>query len=99
METSDDRDGAVVLDKLGRYVAVCEGCDIPGISGECDIAEAKANAALIAAGPDLLEALEAILPEFEMLYEEFDPDGQLGAWIEWSIMAQNAILKANGSEQ
>ena len=58
-----------------------------------------ANAALIAAAPDLLAALEAILPEFEMLYEQFDPDGQLGAWIEWSVMAQNAILKAKGSEQ
>ena len=54
-------------------------------------------AALIAAAPDLLAALEAILPEFEMLYEDFDPDGQLGAWIEWSVMAQNAIAKAKGS--
>jgi|DEB0MinimDraft_10_1074344.scaffolds.fasta_scaffold05369_4 hypothetical protein len=57
------------------------------------------HTSLIAAAPDLLEALEAILPEFEMLYEQFDPDGQLGAWIEWSVMAQKAIHKAKGEQQ
>lgn len=70
-------------------VEICRGLD--------DISpEERGNIALLTSAPDLLAALEAILPEFEMLYEQFDPDGELGAWIEWSTMAQNAINKARG---
>ena len=72
-----------------------QGGYTPGIDAET----LESEAALVAAAPDLLAALEAILPEFEMLYEQFDPDGQLGAWIEWSVMAQKAIHKAKGEQQ
>jgi hypothetical protein len=39
-------------------VAECHGCDIPGASGEVEVDEAKVNAHLIAAAPELLAALE-----------------------------------------
>ena len=36
--------------------------------------KAKANAALIAAAPDLLEALELALPILEVLHNAYDPE-------------------------
>lgn len=55
-----DWDGAHVIDKHGRIVAECQGCDIPGAHGEVGTDEAKANARLIAAAPEMLAALQLI---------------------------------------
>jgi hypothetical protein len=60
--TDEDWDGAHIMDKHGRIVADCQGCDIPGACGEVGTDEAKANARLISAAPDLLEALEMLMP-------------------------------------
>lgn len=68
--TTYDSDGGNVTDKSGRYIACCDGCDIPGTSGEVSVAEAKANAQLIAAAPDLLEALVYARDEIAMRVEE-----------------------------
>jgi hypothetical protein len=59
--TGEDWDGAHVTDKNGRIVADCQGCDMPGASGEVGTDEAKANARLIAAAPEMLAALIASL--------------------------------------
>jgi len=56
--TGEDWDGAHIMDKHGRIVADCQGCDIPGACGEVGTDEARANARLISAAPDLLDALE-----------------------------------------
>ena len=58
--TSDDWDGAYVTDKHGRVIADCQGWDIPGASCEVETDEAKANARLIAAAPEMLAALEEL---------------------------------------
>jgi hypothetical protein len=58
--TGEDWDGAHVTDKNGRIVADCQGCDMPGASGEVGTDEAMANARLIAAAPEMLAALEEL---------------------------------------
>jgi hypothetical protein len=63
----NDWDGAHVIDKHGRIIADCQGCDIPGAHGEVGTDEAKANARLIAAAPDLLDALKTCLSELNQL--------------------------------
>ena len=57
----NDWDGAHIIDKHGRIVADCQGCDIPGSHGEVSTDEAKANARLISAAPELLAALNESL--------------------------------------
>jgi len=37
-----------------------------------------------------------MLPEFQRLYTEFDPEGALAVWGEWEVLAQKAIAKAEG---
>jgi len=63
----NDWDGANIIDKYGRIVADCQGCDIPGAHGEVGTDEAKANAYLLAAAPDLLDALKTCLSELNQL--------------------------------
>ena len=58
--TQDDWDGAHVTDKHGRIIAEGQGCDIPGAYGEVGTDEAKANARLISAAPEMLAALQAV---------------------------------------
>ena len=95
---SDNYNGVIPIDAPTTSTGYESSVEICRVT--CDDEESMvANAKLISSAPDLLEALEAILPEFEMLYEQFDPDGQLGAWIEWSVMAQKAIHKAKGEQQ
>lgn len=61
------------------------------------VSEARvADAHLIAAAPSLLEALELITPEFEKLYKQFDPEGEIACWGQWSDMARAASAKARG---
>jgi len=61
--SSADWDGAHVIDARVRIVAECHGCDIPGALGDVGVDEAKANAYLIAAAPELLAALEGLLAD------------------------------------
>jgi hypothetical protein len=56
--TGEDWDGAHVINAFGLIVADCQGCDIPGACGEVGTDEAKANARLIAAAPEMLAALQ-----------------------------------------
>ena len=58
--TGDDWDGATVQTQGGRIVACCDGCDIPGATMEPTTEEAKANARLIAAAPEMLNALRRL---------------------------------------
>lgn len=58
--TGDDWDGATVQTINGRIVACCDGCDIPGATKEPTTEEAKANARLIAAAPEMLDALRRL---------------------------------------
>ena len=58
--TGEDWDGATVQTQGGRIVACCDGCDIPGATKEPTTEEAKANARLIAAAPEMLDALKTL---------------------------------------
>jgi hypothetical protein len=87
--TGEDWDGAHVTDKHGRIVADCQGCDIPGACGEVGTDEAKANARLIAAAPDMLAALEELCAD-KYLADPINAD-RMGK-------AKAAIAKAKGGE-
>ena len=52
------------------------------------------DANLIASSPNMLKALKLLLTEFIKLYEEFDPEGEIAAWGEWRMEAEDAIAKA-----
>ena len=58
--TAEDWDGATVQTQSGRIVACCDGCDIPGSTMEPTTEEAKANARLISAAPEMLDALRRL---------------------------------------
>jgi hypothetical protein len=87
----NDWDGAHIIDKYGRIVADCQGCDIPGAHGEVGTDEAKANAYLLAAAPDLLAACKAALA----LMQDPDSDEYFDAFKLESIL-ESAISKAEG---
>ena len=75
-----------IIGKDGQYVANVPLC-LPGYSGtEEMLAERRANAALIAAAPELLEALK----ECESMLDEFDANSERTARI------RSAIAKAEG---
>ncbi len=92
--TDDDCDGATVRDRHGRIVADCNGCDIPGTAGEVSIREAKANARLIAAAPELLAALELVVSMGAIW--RVDPDKSLHTMQFVFDAALAAIAKAKG---
>jgi len=61
-------------------------CNVPGFSDETvDSGSAESNARLIAAAPDLLEALEGLMPMWESGIDE-----------PWVRKARAAIKKAKG---
>lgn len=60
-----------------------------------DPMETLANARLIAAAPDLLEALEGLKTRAAKLAEQIDPEGEGEVW-GWIEEATNAISKAKG---
>ena len=88
----DDWDGAHIIDKHGRIIADCQGCDIPGTYGEVGTDEAKANAYLIAAAPELLAVCVRLLA-YEQRLTTSKEDG--GPQLATDIRA--AIAKAEGN--
>ena len=73
--TGEDWDGATIFHgeayPVGaRVVATCEGCDIPGMSGEQGADQAKASAAYLAHAanvlPGLVEALREAIVALDM---------------------------------
>lgn len=75
-----------------RYIADCDMASAAFISGE----EARANARLIAAAPDLLETLKGMVG----MYVELVESGDAGFWdaekVTEVIAARSAIAKAEG---
>ena len=65
--------------------------------------EVKANARLISASPELLEACEAMLRAFENYSNEFNPSGRVKRVCDWGklnddmMLARAAIAKATGN--
>ncbi len=76
-----------IVDSLGLKVADCEARKV-GLKFERSLPEDTANARLIAAAPDLLATLKALI---DLLNEDLDPD-QCAAW----DAAVAAIAKAEG---
>ena len=96
--TGEDWDGAHVTDKHGRIVADCQGCDIPGACGEVGTDEAKANARLIAAAPDLLAALESILVGLSPASVDMQRDNLPALCQVCREIAENALAKVKGGD-
>lgn len=73
-----------------------EGCESPESEEE-----AEANARLISAAPDMLEALEAITPIASFGADYFESKGLMDFWrnaLEAIEQAQKAIAKAKGGQ-
>jgi len=87
--TGEDWDGATVQTQGGRIIACCDGCDIPGATKEPTTDEAKANARLIAAAPEMLEALRELCAD-TYLADPINADRM--------SKARAAIAKAEGGE-
>jgi hypothetical protein len=84
------RDFNVIADKGTRAIANCGGFS-NSRNAEADHEENVANARLIAAAPDLLEALKEMV-RLELLLETYGPLDRA------CNMARAAILKATGGE-
>lgn len=86
VEGSDNPDGSnlIVLDEDGRVIAdMCDSCGVE------DCEEAEANARLIAAAPDLLEALRDLHDACAHWEDQDDPV---------LVRARAAIAKAGGAQ-
>jgi len=101
-------DHSTVLDGDGNPVAIIADPAGDGNGGRIDwpwyydapppdsYAQAEDNAALIAAAPDLLEALKALVESIENVnFGVHDDDGQTYDAIPWA-QAEDAIAKATG---
>lgn len=79
-----------------RYI-MSEKAPFPGTVAivTLDVAEAEANARLIAAAPELLEALQRFLDYESAMNSREDVSGML-IYAEFSDMARAAIAKATG---
>ncbi len=91
--TGGDWDGAHITDKHGRIVADCQGCDIPGACGE-----AKANARLIAAAPDMLAALESLTVGLSPASVDMQRENLADLCRVCREIAENALAKAKGGD-
>ena len=75
----------------GPRRVVCDVVSGSGVQGEADD-EGKANAALIAAAPELLRCLKEAVASWELADEEAEEPGDGDALAEWKA----AIAKAEG---
>lgn len=96
--TAEDWDGATIQTQGGRIVACCDGCDIPGATREPTTEEAKANARLIAAAPELLDALRWFADELPSIIRTSCPEGVPMIVSDAHDKARAAIAKAEGRE-
>ncbi len=88
-----DEDGYIAAGGGDDYVTIAE---ILGANDEIDVI--RANAALIAAAPELLDALQEILQITEYLApEKFDDAAHQGAFDATLARARAAISKAKGA--
>jgi hypothetical protein len=79
-------------------VTICNtmGHDNSGFFPTCD--EGRANARLIAAAPDLLEALKGILEVHGVRQDSADIGLVNQSWVDISDLARAAIAKATGAQ-
>jgi hypothetical protein len=78
---------AVVGPSSEQEICICTSDD-----DVCE-AEARANAILVAAAPDLLEALEGTMKALSRMIDKYNPDSIEAEWIG---TANDAIMKARG---
>lgn len=84
--TIHKRSATSVVGSKGFVVAACGGCSTNAVNPDDLHAELTANARLIAAAPDLLEALEELM---QLCIEDgWTAEGH------WNAKARAAILKA-----
>lgn len=88
--TSPTRDCFVALDVApAELMNGATGVTSPNLEGE-------ANARLIAAAPDLLEALEKIATQADLTARTFPNAPRRGDWLRVGEIARKAIAKAEG---
>lgn len=81
------------IQSAGGHVASCSMRNASFYKAPCDRPEMEANARLIAAAPDLLEALRAIVADHEFCGDDWGV--RRDAWI---VTARAAIAKAEGQQ-